>query len=110
MGRPGVRGAKSGTPLEAIIAQEGTYTCNSYTNIVHTRRNREAALAYINQLLFDQGMLSLPKALQYGPKTDVALGELAADILINCRELRESVKIPGASGDGPRLGRFLAEG
>ncbi|QPF90756.1 extracellular solute-binding protein [Bradyrhizobium commune] len=84
---------KSGTPLQTVVAREGIYAVTSYTNIVRGCRNKEAALAYINQLLSDQGMLAVPKALRYGPTTDVALGDLAADILINSRE-RAALKRP----------------
>ncbi|UFW71411.1 extracellular solute-binding protein [Bradyrhizobium sp. WU425] len=84
---------KSGTPLETVVAREGIYAVTSYTNIVRGGRNKEAALAYINQLLSDQGMLSVPKALRYGPTTDVALGALAADILISSPE-RAALKRP----------------
>lgn len=77
---------KSGTPLQTVVAKEGIYAVTSYTNIVRGCRNKEAALAYINQLLSDQGMLAVPKALRYGPTTDVALGDLASDILINSPE------------------------
>lgn len=84
---------KSGTPLETVVAREGIYAVTSYTNIVRGCRNKEAALAYINQLLSDQGMMAVPKALRYGPTTDVALGDLAADILINSRE-RAALKRP----------------
>lgn len=84
---------KSGTPLETVVAREGIYAVTSYTNIVRGCRNREAALAYINQLLSDQGMLAVPKALRYGPTTDVALGDLSGEILINSRE-RAALKKP----------------
>lgn len=77
---------KSGVPLVTVIAREGIYAVTSYTNIVRGCRNKEAALAYISQLLSDQGMLSVPKALRYGPTTDVALGELGTDILLNSPE------------------------
>lgn len=103
---------KSGTPLETVIAREGIYAVTSYTNIVHGCRNRDAALAYINQLLSDQGMLSVPKALRYGPTTDVALGELAADILINSREraaLKKPIDWKAFMEHGPALGERMTK-
>lgn len=75
-------------------------------------RNKEAALAYINQLLSDQGMLSVPKALRYGPTTDVALGELAADILINSRErvaLKRPIDWKAFMEQGPALGERMTK-
>ncbi|MET4234582.1 putative spermidine/putrescine transport system substrate-binding protein [Bradyrhizobium sp. LA6.10] len=103
---------KSGTPLETVIAREGIYAVTSYTNIVRGCRNREAALAYINQLLSDQGMLSVPKALRYGPTTDVALGELAADILINSKEraaLKRPIDWKAFMEQGPALGERMTK-
>lgn len=68
----------SGTPLQAVIAREGIYAVTTYTNIVRGCRNREAAMAYINQRFSDQGILAVPRALRYESTTDVALGDLAA--------------------------------
>lgn len=101
---------KSGTPLETVVAREGIYAVTSYTNIVRGCRNKEAALAYINQLLSDRGILSVPKALRYGPTTDVALGELAADILINSRErvaLKRPIDWKAFMKQGPALGERM---
>ncbi|MCP3380327.1 hypothetical protein NLM31_08025 [Bradyrhizobium sp. CCGUVB4N] len=79
--------------METVVAREGIYAVTSSTNFVRGCRNKEAAPAYINQLLSDQGILSVPKALRFGPTTDVALGELATDILLNSRE-RVALKRP----------------
>lgn len=77
---------KSGVPIKTVIAKEGIYAVTSYVNIVRGCRNREAALAFIDQLLSDRGMLAVPKAMRYGPTTDVALGDLAPEILLNSPE------------------------
>lgn len=103
---------KSGTPMQTVIAREGIYAVTSYTNIVRGCRNKEAALAYINQLLSDQGMLSVPKALRYGPTTDVALGDLAGDILINSREraaLKRPIDWKAFMEKGPAIGERMTK-
>ncbi|MCP3380360.1 extracellular solute-binding protein [Bradyrhizobium sp. CCGUVB4N] len=103
---------KSGTPLETVVAREGIYAVTSYTNIVRGCRNKEAALAYINQLLSDQGMLAVPKALRYGPTTDVALGDIAADILVNSREraaLKRQIDWKAFMAQGPALGERMTK-
>ncbi|MBR0857754.1 extracellular solute-binding protein [Bradyrhizobium liaoningense] len=103
---------KSGTPMQTVVAREGIYAVTSYTNIVRGCRNKEAALAYVNQLLSDQGMLSVPKALRYGPTTDVALGDLAGDILINSREraaLKRPIDWKAFMEQGPVLGERMTK-
>ncbi|UPJ63720.1 extracellular solute-binding protein [Bradyrhizobium sp. 191] len=103
---------KSGTPMQTVVAREGIYAVTSYTNIVRGCRNKEAALAYINHLLSDEGMLSVPKALRYGPTTDVALGDLARDILINSREraaLKRPIDWKAFMEQGPALGERMTK-
>ncbi|MCK1565556.1 extracellular solute-binding protein [Bradyrhizobium sp. 173] len=103
---------RSGTPLVTVIAREGIYAVTSYTNIVRGCRNREAALAYINQLLSDTGMLSVPKALRYGPTTDVALGKLGGDILLNSPEriaLKRPIDWKAFMEQGPAMGERMTK-
>ncbi|NOJ50865.1 extracellular solute-binding protein [Bradyrhizobium archetypum] len=77
---------QSGVPIQTVVPKEGIYAVSSYVNLVKGGRNREAALAYIEQALSDQGQLALPKAFRFGATTNVALGELLPDILLNSPE------------------------
>lgn len=83
---------KSGTPLEAVVGREGICAVTAYTNIVRGCRNRKAALAYINSASF-RPRHALHTGSAALPTTDMALGELAADILINSTE-RAALKRP----------------
>lgn len=76
----------SGVPMQTVVPTKGIYSVFSYVNVVKGGRNREAALAYIQQALSDQGQITLPTAYRYGPTTDVALGDLASQILLNSPE------------------------
>lgn len=69
------------------------------------RDNAKAALAYIKTTLADNVRTV---ALRYGLTTDVALGDLAADILINSRE-RVALKKPIAWKALMERGPTLAE-
>ncbi|MGY4362872.1 putative spermidine/putrescine transport system substrate-binding protein [Bradyrhizobium sp. i1.3.6] len=77
---------KTGTPMQTVVPNKGLYAVTSYVNVVKAGRNRDAALAYIDQMLSDEGMIGLPRALRYGPTTDVKLGDIASEILINSPE------------------------
>ncbi|MGY4592767.1 putative spermidine/putrescine transport system substrate-binding protein [Bradyrhizobium sp. GM22.5] len=103
---------KSGTPLQTVIPKEGICAITSYVNPVRGGRNREAALAYMNQILSDSAMLALPKSLRYGPTTDVALGDIAGDILFKSPEhakLKLVVDWKALMEQGPLIGeRFSA--
>ncbi|MET4036308.1 hypothetical protein [Bradyrhizobium sp. JR19.8] len=58
-------------------------------DVLHERLNKypEAAYAYAEQLLSDEGALGVPRALRYGVTTDVTLPqELRQDLLFNSPE------------------------
>ncbi|MGY4230319.1 putative spermidine/putrescine transport system substrate-binding protein [Bradyrhizobium sp. USDA 4503] len=77
---------KTGTSMQTVVPGKGLYAITTYVSVVKGGRNKEAALAYINQMLSDDGMMGLPRTLRYGPTTDVKLDEIASEILINSPE------------------------
>jgi putative spermidine/putrescine transport system substrate-binding protein len=62
-------------PLVKVAPTEGIYAVFSYVNLVKGTKNREAALAYINQALSDEAVGALVKRFTYGPTTNVKLPE-----------------------------------
>jgi len=76
-----------GVPIETVIPPTGVYSLTSYINVVKGMKYPEAAHAFAEQLLSDQGMLGIPKAIRYGVTTDVNLPEdLRNDLLFNAPE------------------------
>ncbi|MDA9537153.1 hypothetical protein ACM41_13220 [Bradyrhizobium sp. CCBAU 21362] len=81
-----------GVPVATVVPPKGIYSTTSYLNLVKGMKYAEAAHAYAEQLLSDQGMLGVPEALRYGVTTDVKLpDELRKDLLFNSPE-RSSLK------------------
>lgn len=69
-------------PMVKVAPAEGIYAVFSYVNLVKGTKNREAALAYINQALSDEAVGALVKRFTYGPTTNVTLPpELAKDVI-----------------------------
>lgn len=76
-----------GVPVATVVPPKGIYSTTSYLNVVKGMKYAEAAHAYAEQLLSDQGMLGVPEALRYGVTTDVKLpDELRKDLLFNSPE------------------------
>ncbi|MDE5446990.1 extracellular solute-binding protein [Bradyrhizobium sp. CSA207] len=76
-----------GVPIETVAPRQGVYSITSYINIVKGVRYLEAAHAFAEQLLSDDGMLGIPKAFRYGVTTDVKLPEdIRKDLLFNSPE------------------------
>jgi spermidine/putrescine-binding protein len=76
-----------GKPFVTVIPREGIYSVTTYISIVKGCKYREAANAYVEQLLSDRGILGLPNALRYSTTTDVKLpAELKNDLLFNSDE------------------------
>ncbi|MEK9281060.1 extracellular solute-binding protein [Bradyrhizobium sp. ISRA442] len=76
-----------GVPIVSVIPPKGIYSVTSYINIVKGMKYPEAAYAYADQLLSDEGILGLPEALRYGATTDVAIpAEISQDLLFNSPE------------------------
>jgi spermidine/putrescine-binding protein len=74
-------------PIETVVPKEGIYSVLSYINVVNGTKHKEAAFAYVEQLLSDQGMLGIPGFFRYGPTTDVVMPEaMRKDVLINSPE------------------------
>ena len=69
-------------PMVKVDPAEGIYAVFSYVNLVKGTKNREAALAYINQALSDEAVGALVKRFTYGPTTNVNLpADLAKDVI-----------------------------
>ncbi|SFQ24462.1 Spermidine/putrescine-binding protein [Bradyrhizobium sp. Ghvi] len=76
-----------GIPIVTVVPPQGVYATTSYVNVVKGMKYPEAAHAFAEQLLSDQGMLGLPQALRFGATTDVKLpDELRQDLLFNSPE------------------------
>lgn len=76
-----------GVPVVTVVPPKGIYSVTSYINVVKGIKYPEAAHAYAEQLLSDEGMLGVPRALRYGVTTDVSLQEdLRQDLLFNAPE------------------------
>lgn len=74
-------------PIVTVVPPEGIYAVSSYINIVKGTKYREAANAYVDQMLSDQGMLALPRVLRYGITTGIKLPEdIAKELLFNSQE------------------------
>lgn len=69
-------------PMVKVAPAEGIYAVFSYVNLIKGTKNREAALAYINQALSDEAVAALVKRFTYGPTTTVTLPpDLAKDVI-----------------------------
>ncbi|MGY4335069.1 putative spermidine/putrescine transport system substrate-binding protein [Bradyrhizobium sp. LB7.2] len=76
-----------GLPIVTVVPPKGVYSVITYINVVKGTKYPEAAYAYAEQLLSDQGVLGVPQALRYGVTTDVTLPEeLRHDLLFNSPE------------------------
>ena len=74
--------ATKNVPMVKVAPAEGIYAVFSYVNLVKGTKNREAALAYINQALSDEAVGALVKRFTYGPTTSVSLApDLAKDVI-----------------------------
>ena len=60
-------------PMVKVVPSEGIYAVFSYVNLVTGTKNREAAMAYINQALSDEAVAGLAKRFTYGPATSISL-------------------------------------
>ncbi|MDE5446107.1 extracellular solute-binding protein [Bradyrhizobium sp. CSA207] len=73
-----------GIPIVTVVPPQGVYSITTYINLIKGMKYPEAAHAYVEQLLSDQGMLALPQALRESVTTDVDLPEeLRRDLLFN---------------------------
>lgn len=73
-----------GAPIVTVVPTKGIYSISSYMNVVRGMKYPEAAHAFVEQLLSDQGMLGIPQAMRYPATTDVKLPEdLQKDLLFN---------------------------
>ncbi|TIL34622.1 extracellular solute-binding protein [Mesorhizobium sp.] len=92
-----------GLPVISVFPPKGIYGATSYMNIPKNAKNTEAALAFLNEMLSDEGMLALPKAMRLGVTTDVKLPqEIAKDLTFNSPEriaLKKSVDWKQWMGD-----------
>ncbi|GLR91647.1 extracellular solute-binding protein [Bradyrhizobium iriomotense] len=76
-----------GAPIETVVPSKGVYAITSYINVVKGMKYPEAAYAFSEQLLSDEGMLGIPRAIRYGGTTDVRLPEdIRKDLLFNSPE------------------------
>lgn len=76
-----------GVPIVTVVPPKGIYSVTSYINVVKGMKYPEAAYAYAEQLLSDEGMLGLPETIRYGATTDVAISaEIGKDLLFNSPE------------------------
>lgn len=76
-----------GVPIVTVIPPKGIYATTSYFAPVKGMKYPEAAHAFAEQLLSDQGMLGLPQAFRLAVTTDVKLPEdIRKDLLFNSPE------------------------
>lgn len=76
-----------GHPIVSVYPPQGIYGATSYMNVVKNAKYPEAAFAFLNQMLSDEGMLGLPRTLRLGVTTDVKLpDEIAKDLTFNSPE------------------------
>lgn len=84
-----------GFPIEFVVPTQGIFAPLTYFNVVKGMKYPEAAQAFAEQLLSDQGMLALPEAGRQDVTTDVKLpDELRRDLLFTSPErfaLRKNV-------------------
>ncbi|APG14967.1 hypothetical protein BKD09_42275 [Bradyrhizobium japonicum] len=73
-----------GFPIVTVIPPKGLYSICSYFNVVKGMKYPEAAHAFAQQLLSDEGMSGLPQALGIGVTTDVKLpDEIQKNLVYN---------------------------
>ena len=76
-----------GVPIVTVVPPKGIYSITVYMHVVKGMKYPEAAHAFAEQLLSDQGMLGIPLALRYGVTTEVSLPEeVRKDLLFNSPE------------------------
>ncbi|TIX46376.1 MAG: extracellular solute-binding protein [Mesorhizobium sp.] len=76
-----------GLPIVSVMPPQGIYGATSYMNIPKNAKNPEAALAFLEQMLSDEGMLGLPRSMRLGVTTDVKLpADIAKDMTFNSPE------------------------
>lgn len=76
-----------GVPIVTVVPSQCIYATTDYINVVKGMKYPEAAYAYAEQVLSDQGILATPQAFRYGATTDVKLPEeIRQDLLFNTPE------------------------
>ncbi|MDA9505221.1 hypothetical protein XI09_11085 [Bradyrhizobium sp. CCBAU 11386] len=83
----------AGVPIETVVPSKGVYAVTSFMNIVKGMKYPEAAHAFADQLLSDQGILGIPYAMRYEVTTDVKVPEeLRKDLLFTSPERAGLIK------------------
>jgi spermidine/putrescine-binding protein len=76
-----------GFPIVTVIPPKGLYSIITCMNVVKNTKYPEAAHAFLEQLLSDEGMVGLPQALRIGATTDIKLpNEIQKDLVYNSPE------------------------
>ncbi|MGY4627085.1 extracellular solute-binding protein [Bradyrhizobium sp. USDA 4486] len=73
---------QSGTPLATILPKEGVFGLLNYLNLVKNSKNREAALAYIDQQLSDEAIAPMVEFFRYSPVTKIAISDAVGKDLV----------------------------
>ncbi|UWU75844.1 extracellular solute-binding protein [Bradyrhizobium huanghuaihaiense] len=81
-----------GFPIVFVVPPKGIYATTTYFNTVKGMKYPEAAHAFAEQLLSDQGMLAIPEAARYDVTTDVKLPEELREQLLFTSPERVALK------------------
>jgi len=81
-----------GFPIVTVIPPNGLYSIITCMNVVKGTKYPEAAYAFADQLLSDEGMIGLPQALAIGATTDIKLPEAIQKNLVYNSPERAALK------------------
>ncbi|MBR0740098.1 extracellular solute-binding protein [Bradyrhizobium liaoningense] len=73
---------QGGTPLTTILPKEGVFGLLNYVSPVKNSKNREAALAYIDQALSDEAVGPMVEFFRYSPVTKISVSDAVGKDLV----------------------------
>lgn len=83
---------QTGTPLVTVLPKEGVFGELNYVSPVKNTKSREAALAYIDQVLSDEAIGPMVEFFRYSPVTKIQLPDAVAKDLVFKGEKLEAYK------------------
>ncbi|MDH2348364.1 extracellular solute-binding protein [Bradyrhizobium sp. SSUT77] len=100
-----------GFPIEFVVPSKGICGALTYMNLIKGTKHPEAAYAFLEQILSDQGQRALPETVGYEPTTDVKLPNGLRKRLVFASPERAALRLKvdwekWSAGHSARIERF----